>query len=37
VASKVAVNIDKAMKEKDLIDAATTRKTPAANVKGTLK
>jgi hypothetical protein len=37
VASKVAVNIDKARKEKDQIDAVTARKTPDANMKGTMK
>jgi hypothetical protein len=37
VASKVAVNIVKARKEKDLIDATAARKAHAANMKGTMK
>jgi hypothetical protein len=37
VASKVVVNITKARKEKDLIDASSTRKTAAASMKGTMK
>jgi hypothetical protein len=37
VASKVVVNIAKARKEKDLIDASSTRKMAAANMKGTMK
>jgi hypothetical protein len=37
VASKVAVNIAKARKEKDLIDATAARKAHAANMKGTMK
>jgi hypothetical protein len=37
MASKVALNIVKARKEKYLIDATTARKAHAANMKGTMK
>jgi hypothetical protein len=37
VALKVALNIVKARKEKDLPDATTTRKAHDANMKGTMK
>jgi hypothetical protein len=37
VASKVAVNIAKARKEKELIDASSARKMVAASMKGTMK
>jgi hypothetical protein len=37
VALKVAVNIAKARKEKELIDASSARKTAAASMKGTMK
>jgi hypothetical protein len=37
MASKVAVNIVKARKEKDLIDATASCKAHAANMKGTMK
>jgi hypothetical protein len=37
VASKVALNIAKARKEKDLIDASAAHKAHTAQMKGTMK
>jgi hypothetical protein len=37
VASKVALNLVKERKEKDMIDATAARKAHAANMKGTMK